>query len=138
MDALWASIPQILEEMKKGQRWKRAVERGRTEGWNETLDYILQTLPKTRYAKSVGSEVIIVRPVVKSGNMITMMEGFDGGLPYPANTRPKINLMEVEKSFGKKNMSSLTDLFLATDPVIIPKNSKDVLAIITDPVYNLK
>ena len=138
VDALWASIPQILEEMKKGQRWKRAVERGRTEGWNETLDYILQTLPKTRYAKSVGSEVIIVRPVVKSGNMITMMEGFDGGLPYPANTRPKINLMEVEKSFGKKNMSSLTDLFLATDPVIIPKNSKDVLAIITDPVYNLK
>ena len=138
VDALWASIPQILEEMKKGQRWKRAVERGRTEGWNETLDYILQTLPKTRYAKSVGSEVIIVRPVVKSGSMITMMESFDGGLPYPANTRPKINLMEVEKSFGKKNMSSLTDLFLATDPVIIPKNSKDVLAIITDPVYNLK
>ena len=138
VDALWASLPQILEEMKKGRRWKKAAERGRTDGWRETIDYISETLPKTRYFKSVGSEVLIVRPAGENGNMMAMMEGLDRGLPYPANTRPRINLLEVEKSFGEKYMASLADLFLATDPVIISKGSKDISAIITDPVYNLK
>ena len=135
---MWASIPQILEEIKNGRQWKRAEERERTDGWSDTLDFILKTLPKTRYVKSVGSEPLIVRPSRDSANMMPMMEELKTGIPFPANTKPKTNLFEIEKSFRDKHVVSLADLFLATDPVVISRTVEDISTIITDPVYNLK
>ena len=138
VDALWASIPQILEEIKNGRQWKRAIERERTDGWSDTLDFIANTLPKTRYVASVGSEPLIVRPSRESVNMMSMMEGLKTDIPFPANTKPKTSLSEIEKSFGDTHMVSLADLFLSTDPVVISRTVEDISTIITDPVYNLK
>ncbi len=138
VDALWASFPQMLEELKNGRKWKRAAERRRTEGWKETIDYILKTLPKTRYAKSAGSNPLVVRPASENGGMMAMMGVIDMSLPYPSGTKPLTNLSEIRESFGKDYFSKLQNLFLATDPVIIAKTSKDISEIITDPVYNLK
>tara|TARA_B100000287_G_C20509626_1_gene732514 strand:+ start:497 stop:883 length:387 start_codon:yes stop_codon:yes gene_type:complete len=128
----------MLEELKNGRKWKRAVERKRTEGWKEAIDYILKTLPKTRYVKSVGSNPLVVRPASENGGMMAMMGVIDMSLPYPSGTKPLTNLSEIGESFGKDYFSKLQNLFLATDPVIIAKSSKDIAEIITDPVYNLK
>ena len=138
VDALWASFPQMLEELKNGRKWKRAVERKRTEGWKETLDYILKTLPKTRYVKSAGSNPLIVRPQSENASMMAMMGAIDMSYPYPAGARPITSLAEIGKSFEREYFSALQNIFLATDPVIVAKNSKDISEIITDPVYNLK
>jgi len=138
IDALWASFPQLLEELKNGRSWKRAVERKRTEGWKETLDYVLKTLPITRYVKSAGSNPLIVRPQSENASMMAMMGAIDMSYPYPAGARPITSLAEIGKSFEREYFSALQNVFLATDPIIIAKSSKDIAEIITDPVYNLK
>ena len=69
---------------------------------------------------------------------MAMMGVIDMSLPYPSGTKPLTNLSEIRESFGKNYFSKLQNLFLATDPVIIAKTSKDISEIITDPVYNLK
>ena len=58
--------------------------------------------------------------------------------PYPAGARPLTSLAEIGKSFEREYFSALQNVFLATDPVLIAKSSKDIAEIITDPVYNLK
>ena len=138
IDALWAAFPQMLEELKSGRSWKRAVERKRTEGWKETLDYVLKTLPITRYVKSAGSNPLIVRPQSEKASMMAMMGAIDMSYPYPAGARPLTSLAEIGKSFEREYFSALQNIFLPTDPVIIAKSSKDIAEIITDPVFNLK
>ena len=133
LDTSWDTIKALKPRKFK---WKANTSAGFHNGF--IADELQGTIPEAAYGVKDATKTITNGVFQSNGNMMAMMEGLDGGLPYPANTRPRINLLEVEESFGEKYMASLADLFLATDPVIISKGSKDILDIITDPVYNLK
>ena len=78
----------MLKEIKKGRRWRRNGEKN-YPGWKETIEFILQNLPESRYAKNSVKNPLIVHPSTSGPGIMMMMTAAEAKPPHP-NGKPQI------------------------------------------------
>jgi len=138
VNSIWASFPQMLQEIKKGRRWRRKGERN-YPGWKETIEFILQTLPGTRYVKNSVKKPLIVKPSIDKAGMMMMMAAAKAKAPHPAGI-PQIITEKDWKNFAKPMLQRFkpSEILLALSPVIVDVDEKSISKLILDPAFNLK
>lgn len=138
INAIWASFPQMLQEIKKGRRWRRNGERN-YPGWKKTIEFILQTLPETRYVKNSNKNPLIVQPSTNRSGMMMMMAAAEATAPHPAG-KPQIISEKDWKRFAKPILQGFkpSELLLALNPVTVDAEERSISKLILDPAFNLK
>ena len=137
VNAIWASFPQLLQEIKKGRRWRRNGNK-RYPGWKETIDYILRTLPETRHVKNSVEKPLIVLPTASRQGMM-MMASAQAAPPNPAGEQPIITSSQWNILANPILKSSKpAQVLLALAPVVASPDERAVSKLINDPVFNLK
>ena len=138
VNAIWASFPQLLEEIKKGRRWRRNGNK-RYPGWKETIDYILRTLPETRHVKNSVEKPLIVLPTASRQGMMNMMASAQIEPPNPAGKQPIVTSSHWNILANPILKSSKpSQVLLALAPVVASPDDRAISKLINDPVFNLK
>ncbi|HIB22412.1 MAG TPA: DUF1800 family protein [Rhodospirillales bacterium] len=138
VNAIWASFPQLLQEIKKGRRWRRNGNK-RYPGWKETIDYILRTLPETRHVKNSVEKPLIVLPTASRQGMMMMMASAQTKPPNPAGKQPIVTSSQWNILANPILKSSKpSQVLLALAPVVASPDERAISKLINDPVFNLK
>ena len=138
VNAIWAAFPQLLQEIKKGRRWRRNGNK-RYPGWKETIDYILRTLPETRHVKNSVEKNLVVLPTASRQGMMMMMASAQADPPNPAGEQPIITSSQWNILANPiLKISKPSQVLLALAPVVASHDERAVSMLINDPVFNLK
>ena len=108
-------------------------------GCQETIEFILQTLPETRYVKNSNKNPLIVQPSANRSGMMMMMAAAEAKAPHPAGILQIISEKDW-KRFAKPILQGFkpSELLLALNPVAVDAEERSISKLILDPVFNLK
>ena len=135
---LWRAFPEIVDEIRKGRRYR---EKRHFRNWEPHFEKVISKIKKTKYSKFGPAEPMIIHPhKTEEGMMMSMMMGDSSNKPPLPNGRP--SLKDAREYFDslKKSIPGvhLEEVLLAinnnsqNDPV------KGYEALITNPIYQLK
>ena len=105
----------------------------------ETIEFILQTLPETRYVKNSNKNPLIVQPSTNRSGMMMMMAAAEAKAPHPAGIPQIISEKDWER-FAKPILQGFkpSELLLALNPVTVDAEERSISKLILDPAFNLK
>ena len=138
VSAIWVAVPEILEQSKNGRNWRERNADAKLGGWEQVLEQIVRTLPKSRYARYAPDERLQIVPSAEGGGrMISMMNSLTNTSPgqIAGVFRDHAHWTEWEKLSGTVPPAQI---FLASAPVSLSTTTSDLNVLFLDPIYNLK
>jgi hypothetical protein len=138
VSAIWMAVPEILEQSKKGRNWRERNADAQLGGWEQVLEHIVRTLPKSRYARYAPDEGLQIVPSATGGDMKTsMMSSLTNTSPdlIAGVFRDQAHWTKWEELTGTV---PLAQIFLASAPVSSSVTTSELDDLFLDPIYNLK
>ena len=138
VSAIWMAVPEILEQSKKGRNWRERIADAQLGGWEQVLEHIVRTLPKSRYARYAPDEGLQIVPSATGGGMMmSMMSSLTNTSPdqIAGVFRDQAHWTEWEELSGTVPPAQI---FLASAPVSSSATTSDLNVLFLDPIYNLK
>ena len=138
VSAIWMAVPEILEQSKKGRNWRERIADAQLGGWEQMLEHIVRTLPKSRYARYAPDEGLQIVPSATGGGMMmSMMSSLTNTSPdlIAGVFRDQAHWTEWEELSGTVPPAQI---FLASAPVSSSATTSDLNVLFLDPIYNLK
>jgi uncharacterized protein (DUF1800 family) len=138
VSAIWMAVPEILEHSKKGRNWRERIADAQLGGWEQVLEHIVHTLPKSRYARYAPDEGLQIVPSATGGSMMmSMMSSLTNTSPdqIAGVFRDQAHWTKWEELTGTVPPAQI---FLASAPVSSSATTSDLDDLFLDPIFNLK
>ena len=138
VSAIWMAVPEIIEQSKKGRNWRERIADAQWGGWEQVLEHIVRTLPKSRYARYAPDEGLQIVPSATGGGMMMSM------MSSLTNTSPDqiAGVFRDQAHWTRWEELNWTvppaQIFLASAPVSSSATASDLNVLFLDPIYNLK